>query len=278
MEKQQSRARILVATHKLDKVYSDNVYMPIQVGKAISKFDLGFKGDDTGDNISEKNPMYCELTAQYWAWKNLKDVEYIGLCHYRRYFKTKYTEENLKPLLQKYDIILPAPIYHPYSMGQKIYRAAIKEDVAILYQVIKCLYPEYKKSVLAYMHGNKDIAFNMFVCSKELFNQFAEWQFSILFECEKYIRFSGYSRARRILGHFSEYLLPIYCLHHHLRVKYEPLVDFIGNDKLLFSQFWTKKLVNKLRYSVVSFNKKNDWDLDPSTVQGLEHDNIKVCK
>ena len=40
--------------------------------------------------------MYCELTTQYWAWKNV-DAEYIGFCHYRRYFDFSETphEENI---------------------------------------------------------------------------------------------------------------------------------------------------------------------------------------
>ena len=40
--------------------------------------------DDEGDNISQKNKTYCELTAQYWAWKN-EDADYYGFFHYRRY-------------------------------------------------------------------------------------------------------------------------------------------------------------------------------------------------
>ena len=89
---QQNKVKILVAIHKADKVYGDKVYMPIQVGKSLSEFNLGFQGDNTGDNISEMNSMFCELTAHYWAWKNLKDVDYIGLCHYRRYFDIIITD------------------------------------------------------------------------------------------------------------------------------------------------------------------------------------------
>ena len=61
-------SKILVCVHKKDFFISDELYMPIQVGKSISNVDLGIQGDDSGDNISAKNREYCELTAYYWAW------------------------------------------------------------------------------------------------------------------------------------------------------------------------------------------------------------------
>ena len=78
--KMHPRIKILVACHKADpNIRHDDIYMPIQVGKALHpELDLGFQCDNTGDNISEKNGSYCELTALYWAWKNLKDVDYTG--------------------------------------------------------------------------------------------------------------------------------------------------------------------------------------------------------
>ena len=79
--------KILVVTHKKYWMPKIEMYLPIQVG-LINKNDLGYLKDNTGDNISYKNPNYCELTAMYWAWKNI-DVDYIGICHYRRYFTNK---------------------------------------------------------------------------------------------------------------------------------------------------------------------------------------------
>ena len=80
--------KIIVATHKEAEVPQDStLYLPIHVGREGKK-DIGFIGDNTGDNISSLNPYYCELTGLYWAWKNL-DCDYLGLVHYRRYFAGK---------------------------------------------------------------------------------------------------------------------------------------------------------------------------------------------
>jgi hypothetical protein len=80
------RIKIIVCCHKKDVHAASDVYMPLHVGKATSDKELGIASDNTGDNISHKNGSYCELTGMYWAWKNLKDADYIGLSHYRRYF------------------------------------------------------------------------------------------------------------------------------------------------------------------------------------------------
>ncbi len=77
--------KILVAHHRKSDVINDNIYLPIQVGKNLSSEDLGIQGDNVGDNISDLNPLYCEMTAAYWGWKNIS-ADYVGLCHYRRYF------------------------------------------------------------------------------------------------------------------------------------------------------------------------------------------------
>ena len=98
--------KILVCCHTNDIYKSDEQYFPIHVGKEISDKTIDIQGDNTGDNISDKNKSFCELTGMYWAWKNLKNVDYVGLCHYRRYFKTIITEDNVDDLMHGYDIML----------------------------------------------------------------------------------------------------------------------------------------------------------------------------
>ena len=79
---------IAVATHKAYRRPEDSMYLPLQVGEALHPdVDLGFACDNTGDNISDRNAYYSELTGLYWLWKNC-DAEYKGLVHYRRHFAT----------------------------------------------------------------------------------------------------------------------------------------------------------------------------------------------
>lgn len=89
---EKTKVKILVCYYQPWQLPKDSIFLPIQAGKAVSGFDLGIQGDDTGwgDNISIKNPTFSEFTAWYWAWKNIKivypNIEYIGLAHYRRFF------------------------------------------------------------------------------------------------------------------------------------------------------------------------------------------------
>ena len=79
MEKQ-ADIRILIACHKPTYVPKNPLFYPMQVGTALT--DRRLEGmtyhDNEGDNISEKNPDYCELTAQYWAWKLISYAESLG--------------------------------------------------------------------------------------------------------------------------------------------------------------------------------------------------------
>lgn len=273
----QNKVIILVACHKPDKAKKNEVYIPIHVGRSISKYKEEMKdmiGDDTGDNISEKNPFYCELTAQYWAWKNLNS-EYVGLCHYRRYFEKEITVENVDKLLgDKYSMILCTSISEKFNAGEHILRATCMEDTYIFTECIRKVSPDYYDCMMKVLSGNRFSPYNMFVMKKELFDQFAEWQFSVLFEMEKYVCLSGYSRQRRVYAYVAEVMLSIFALKHKLRVKYIPLCSmnddgsFVKEKRIKWSirRFVRNLIANRGRFSIGS----------DAILVGLKNDGISI--
>lgn len=158
----------------------DDVYVPLHVG-AAGKESLGYLPDNTGDHISSKNPNYCELTGLYWAWKNL-DCEYIGLCHYRRYFgksiHTRNTDkkkeaifhrEDYENLLQKYDVLLPKKRnYYIETVRSQYEHAHCRSDLDEAERVVKEMYPPYAEAFSKVMNRKKLYILNMFVMKKNL--------------------------------------------------------------------------------------------------------------
>ena len=66
-ERMTDKWTMLIAAHKKSELPDDALYLPVHVGRAIAESDLGYQGDDEGDNISSLNRSYCELTGLYWA-------------------------------------------------------------------------------------------------------------------------------------------------------------------------------------------------------------------
>lgn len=59
--------KILVCAHREAALPPHKYFYPIQVGAALTNTRFYHAQDNTGDNISDKNPHFCELTAHYWA-------------------------------------------------------------------------------------------------------------------------------------------------------------------------------------------------------------------
>lgn len=207
-EKKQPRIKILVACHKADpNIRQDDIYIPIQVGKALNPdLNLGFVCDNTGNNISEKNNSFSELTALYWAWKNLKEFDYIGLCHYRRYFKI--SPSKLDKDLQKGRIIIPEIYHSSVSTFSNFSLWTSLEDVYLLIDVVLDLYPEYRNTITDYFFNDNRISIcNMFLMDKMKFESYCTFLFSIMFQLERKLKHYPYSRQQRVFGYLSEPLL-----------------------------------------------------------------------
>lgn len=236
--------KILVAAHKPYWMPEDKMYLPIHVGAAGSDKDLGYVRDDSGDNISDKNKHYCELTGMYWAWKNL-DADYIGLAHYRRHFTVRkgsdkqqlpITESELKPLLEKYDVILPRKRnYYIETTYNQYVHAHHKEDLDTTEAILKEKYPEYMDAYKNVMNSTSGHRFNMFVMKRGIFDKYCSWLFDVLFELENRLDISEYSNYdARVYGFVGERLLDVWMQTNKVNVKDIPYV-------FMEKQNWIKK-------------------------------------
>lgn len=211
---------IYTITHVPFKPPRDPVYIPLQVGRAIHD-DYGYQGDDTGDNISVKNPYYSELTGLYWIWKNVSDADYLGLCHYRRYFLNDsgglMTESDYMDILSQYDVILSKPHSGPYSYQVVYSRSHDVRNLALTGEVIRELYPDYYETFQHVIADNRCYVGNLFAAPKALFYSYCEWLFTIFAALEKRIDVTGYDDYhKRVFGFLSEQLLIVWVRYNHL--------------------------------------------------------------
>lgn len=215
--------RILVATHKKASVPPEDIYQPIHVGKALTDADFGFEGDNVGDNISARNKSFCELTAVYWAWKNLS-ADYVGLVHYRRFFAkgvhlttsgkfhAALLRGDFERLLGRADVVLPCRRHYWVETTRGQYEHAHNPyDMAVCEQVIAERHPECLDAFGRVMGRTSGHRFNMFVMKRALFDDYCAWLFDILFEMERRIDISGYNAYnKRVFGFIGERLLDVW--------------------------------------------------------------------
>ena len=272
-----SNIKIFICAHKEVPLPQHPYFLPVQAGAALHDLIPGYQPDNEGENISAKNPHFCELTCHYWAWKNLKDVDIVGLNHYRRYFdftrkwpqfsadkhfistdiflNQPYIFPNIEEILQKYDIILPVARHWRVSNTQQYGEYHIAKDWEMLRQIIKERSPQYIPAFEKTMdHSNKSVGYNMFITHWKHFNAYSEWLFEILFEVERRVPPIDDPIQSRIYGYMSERLINVFCEHHHLRMKHIPLImplDNNNNELNVSNLHWQyRQFINDIKYAL----------------------------
>lgn len=238
--------KIYTCHHKPSSFLSAATIHPLHVGKANSLNDIGCPGDDTGDNISFKNPFYCELTAHYWVWKNEHLADYVGFMHYRRHlnfspkqdypedvwgvvnspvidaaYKAKFglSDEVISESIRGYDLVVPRKWsvtsagsknnFEHYEKGEFLHIS----DYQAAIEVVTELYPDYASAIKTFNTAAGGYYTNMFVMKKNMFTAYSEWLFSILSVLEHRISMNNYNaQEKRVIGHIAERLFNIYLI------------------------------------------------------------------
>lgn len=211
---------VFTITHVPFTPPKDPIYIPLQVGRALHD-DCGYQGDDTGDNISAKNPYYSELTGLYWIWKNYTGADYLGLCHYRRYFLNDrgelMTESDYMNILSSHDVIIAKPVLGDYDYRTVYARSHDIRNLDMTGEVIRELYPDYYETFQDVIDGHYCYVGNLFAAPAPLFYAYCEWLFTIFSVLETRIDCGAYDDYhKRVFGFLSEQLLAVWIKHNRL--------------------------------------------------------------
>ena len=240
----------------------------------------GFLQDDTGENISRQNRSYCELTAQYWAWKNIK-ADYVGFFHYRRYLNPNYNTKriysvdkkpdlgNLKQLgydgfpqiIERYDMILPKGenMYIPVREHYANARWHHRRDMDLIEKIVRERHPQMEQAMEQYLSGTICYFGNIYIMCWNTFCEYCNWLFPILEEFDQIAVVSHYSgQELRVDGYLAERLLGIFYTYysHSLRtlelpqIHFHPGKDFFRHqiqNAILPPGSWRRSAIKKLR-------------------------------
>lgn len=250
------KVTVIVAAHKPYAMPDDPLYLPLHVG-AEGKEPFGFAGDNTGENISAKNPTFCELTGLYWAWKNV-DADYIGLAHYRRHFGRKgrgepishvLTEAEAVRLLEGKDGILPNKRkYYIENLYSHYVHTMHPEPLDITGEIIREKHPAYADAFEGLKKRTSAHMFNMMILRKDHLDAYCTWLFDILFELERRVDATAYDAFHaRFFGRVSELLLDVWLSQQGLDVVEVPVIGmektnwFKKGGSFLMAKFFGKK-------------------------------------
>ena len=229
---------IYVVTHKPtphDGKLPDE-YKIIHAGRAL-KEDIGYLGDNTGDNISHLNLYINEITALYWMWKNTSHTV-IGLCHYRRFFTVAeditfsydkiLSKDAALKLLERYDIIVSTVGYEMMTQRELV-RNDCGEELAkfaegIIRKHLIKNQPDYLESFEAVMKLVAIYKCNMFVARRDIFDAYCKWIFSFYIDAtEEVLRTIDLENLpwspRRLMSFYAERMLQVWLWKNRLRIK-----------------------------------------------------------
>nr|WP_321152053.1 DUF4422 domain-containing protein [uncultured Acetatifactor sp.] len=192
---------------------------PIQVGASLCKERVADILDCDGENISEKNVNYSELTALYWMWKNRLNTpsvkaqyEYYGLVHYRRVLE--FTDDDVLRLADNgVDVVLPYPMPYEPDIEAHHNRYLKEEDWNAVQNAVSGLYPEYGDFFPHVLKQRYLYNYNIVLAKKNVLAEYCDWLFPILEQLEENSVPRGADRADRYVGYAGETLATLYFMY-----------------------------------------------------------------
>ena len=187
---------IFICTHKdFDKVVNNNVYSIVDSRNI----------DKTYNNLTDK--FYSELLQFFYVSENYKLKDYVGFCHYRRYFAFMDDIPNMDEVFKDCDIITARPREGNANMREEYKRFHNIEDLNIIEGIIEDKFPSYRNAMRTFLYGEIMFPYNMFIMKREDFLEYINFIKSVL---DEYLKIVGTDIVKRIEDNKEKYLKDFY--------------------------------------------------------------------
>jgi hypothetical protein len=274
-DKNNPLVKIFVSYIKPSFLFKSEVLTPIHLGRAVEK-DNSKNGkisdediawlhqncigdDDFEGNISNVNRRVGFLTGIYWAWKNyekLGNPKYFGSFGYRRLLKADCLEN-----ITEFDCILPSMVDFSKTgptIKEHVSKLQGENTLIIMINTMQKICPNEITLFMEYLNFTKGYLYEIYILKKDLFFDFCEWIFPILFELlnispKKYAfidnktisaEFVQKTNEIRDIAYIVEILTGFYCYKLHINKK-------IQTKTALISHILTKEQKNN-RLSLIA--------------------------
>ena len=228
------KTAVYVAKSAVDRPLSQDVALKeyeylIQAGHALAECDIDGCAiyDDAGENISERNRQFSELTGLYWLWKHADD-DVIGLEHYRRRFLLPNGWQRLFAQ-GKADVILPVPLYVAPSLKENYLFRHDHRPWEAMMRRMKEIPDLYDAAEEFFSTTGCYSPCNMMIVRKSVLDDLCSWMFPIILGAADEVGVLEDTYQNRYGGFLSERMITFFFWYY--RDKYKVLYadkSFLG--------------------------------------------------
>ena len=217
----------------LEKINNDNIDFFIGTYKTFTPpiTNVSYKIIYGNHNIFENDSLkWYKLTSdeklddrfysEIYMLKNIpssyKLKDYVGFCHYRKYFEFLDKIPNLNEIFKNYDVVLIDPIKFSNTVREQYGESHNIDDFNIIENVIKNYFHEYYDSFKIVSERRYLYPANMFIMKKNDFKEYIKFISDVL---DKYLGEIGYDIEKRIEENKNKYD-KIFCKENTLKYQY----------------------------------------------------------
>ena len=195
---------IFIGTHKpfVPPVKNSSVYKII-VGNHIMVWNLGLDIVECKHEEPLDDRFFSEIYMLKWVSENVELKEYVGFCHYRKYFSFMDDIPNMDEIFEKCDAVVGREINFKITNAEQYAKYHNIEDLEIVGKIIEEKFNDYYKIYESFINSKIMLPYNMFIMKRDDFIEYINFVKGVL---DEYVNTVGTDITKRIEDNKEKYL------------------------------------------------------------------------